>query len=186
MPLRPAQLGFVRHYNLYFESKGVYTSFMTKLVEKFDKAAIDFLKKIAFPFARISLFIVFFWFGLLKIINTSPANPLVEQLLNKTLHFIEFSLFLVILGILEMIIGITFLIPKAERLTIFLLIPHMITTFMPLVFLPNVTWQSFLIPTLEGQYIIKNLVIIALAFSIASGLSPLRFDNKKINKVKLL
>jgi len=154
---------------------------MTRIIEEFDKAAIDFLKKISFPLGRISLFIVFFWFGLLKIINTSPANPLVEQLLNKTLHFIGFSQFIVILGILEMIIGITFLIPKVARLTIFLLIPHMTTTFMPLIFLPDVTWQGYLVPTLEGQYIIKNLVIVALAFSIASGLSPLKFDNKKIN-----
>lgn len=155
---------------------------MTGLIEKFDKAIIDFLKKISFPFARISLFIVFFWFGLLKIINASPANPLVEAMLTKILPFIEFDQFIVFLGVLEMIIGLTFLIPKVQRVTIALLIPHMITTFLPLIFLSSITWQGFLIPTLEGQYIIKNLVIIALAFSIASGLSPLRFNNKKINK----
>lgn len=146
---------------------------MSKLVEKFDQSAIDFLKKITFPLARISLFIVFFWFGFLKIIDTSPANPLVEELLNKTLPFIDFSQFIVLFGILEMIIGITFLIPKTERLTIALLVPHMVTTFLPLIFLPNITWKSFLVPTLEGQYIIKNLVIIALAISLASHLAPL-------------
>lgn len=155
---------------------------MTSLIEKFDKAAIDFLKKIAFPIGRISLFIVFFWFGFLKIIDASPANPLVEVLLSKTLPFVAFNQFILLFGIWEIVIGLTFLIPKVQRLTIALLIPHMITTFMPLVFLPNFTWQGFLIPTLEGQYIIKNLVIIALAFSIASGLSPLKFNNKKINK----
>ena len=147
---------------------------MDRPIEKFDKAAIDFLKKITSPLARISLFIIFFWFGYLKIIDISPANPLVQALLNKTLPFIGFSQFIVLLGIWEMVIGIAFLIPKAERFTILLLIPHMITTFLPLIFLTDITWQSFLIPTLEGQYIIKNLVIIALAVSVASHLAPLK------------
>lgn len=147
---------------------------MIKFLESFDRSAIEFLKKITSPLARISLFIIFFWFGFLKIIDTSPANPLVLALLNKTLPFIQFSQFIIFLGIWEMILGITFLIPKAERLTVAMLIPHMITAFLPLIFLPNITWKSFLIPTLEGQYIIKNLVIIALAVSIASRLAPIK------------
>lgn len=145
-------------------------------LERFDRTIIEFLKKITTPLARISLFIIFFWFGFLKIIDTSPANPLVEALLNKTLPFIQFSQFIIFLGIWEMIIGITFLIPKAERLTIAMLIPHIITTFLPLIFLPSITWKSFLVPTLEGQYIIKNLVIIALAVSIASRQAPIKLS----------
>ena len=136
------------------------------------------LKKITIPLARISLFIIFFWFGALKLIDASPANPLVESLLNKTLPFIRFDQFIVFLGIWEMIIGITFLIPKATRITIAFLIPHMITTFMPLILLPSVAWKSFLIPTLEGQYIIKNLLIIALAVGIASNMKSI-----KVNKI---
>jgi uncharacterized membrane protein YkgB len=50
----------------------------------------------------------------------------------------------------------------------------MVTTFMPLVLLTTETWTGFLVPTLEGQYIIKNLVIIAAAIGIASHLHPLR------------
>ena len=48
----------------------------------------------------------------------------------------------------------------------------MITTAGPLVLLPSETWQSFFVPTLEGQYIIKNLVIIAAAIGIAAHLHP--------------
>ena len=118
--------------------------------------------------SRLSLFTIFFWFGLLKVLGASPANPLVGDLLAKTLPFIGFDQFIIFFGLLEMIIGITFLIPKAEKLMLFLLIPHMATTFMPLVLLPSVTWQSFLTPTLEGQYIIKNLLIISLAFILVS------------------
>ena len=49
-----------------------------------------------------------------------------------------------------------------------MLIPHAITTFAPLVLLPGLVWKSFFVPNLIGQYIIKNLVIIALAIFIAS------------------
>ncbi len=60
-----------------------------------------------------------------------------------------------------------------ERLVIPLLALHMITTFMPLFLLPSITWAGFFVPTLEGQYIIKNLVIIAAAIGIAAQLHPL-------------
>lgn len=132
------------------------------------------LKKITIPLARISLFIIFFWFGALKLVNASPANPLVESLLNKTLPFIEFNQFIVFLGIWEMTIGVAFLIPKAARITIALLIPHIITTVMPLFLLPSVSWRSFLIPTLEGQYMIKNILIVALAVYIFSSIKPIK------------
>lgn len=78
-----------------------------------------------------------------------------------------------------MIIGISFIIPRLERLAIALLIPHMVMTALPLIFLQAMTWQGFLTPSLEGQYIIKNLVIVALAVGIAAHLHPL---NKKIRK----
>jgi uncharacterized membrane protein YkgB len=42
----------------------------------------------------------------------------------------------------------------------------MITTAGPLFLLPDIAWQSFLAPTLEGQYIIKNIVVVALAATI--------------------
>lgn len=132
------------------------------------------LKKITIPFARISLFIIFFWFGALKLIDVSPANPLVESLLNKTLPFIGFNQFIVLLGIWEMIIGVAFLIPRRERIAIVLLIPHMITTFMPLVLLPGIAWKGFLTPTLEGQYMIKNILIVALAVYIFSSTKPIK------------
>jgi uncharacterized membrane protein YkgB len=119
-------------------------------------------------FARIALFIVFFLFGILKLFFLSPANPLVSGLLERTLPFITFHTFIILFGIYEMIIGIIFLIPGRERLALWLLIPHMFTTFLPLILLPSVTWQQPFVPTLEGQYIIKNLVIIALAMSLAT------------------
>lgn len=146
---------------------------MKEFIEKYDSIIIDEFKKISLPLARIALFVIFFWFGFLKLFYVSPANPLVEVLLQKTMPFISFESFIIFLGIYEMVIGITFLIPHLERVAIPLLGLHMITTFLPLVLVPDVAWQSFLVPTLEGQYIIKNLGVIALATVIAAHLHPL-------------
>ncbi len=143
-----------------------------------DKAIIEFLRKISMPIAHTAIFIVFFWFGILKVFGTSPANPLVSDLLHKTLPFITFDQFIVLFGIYEMIIGITFLIPNLERLAIALLIPHMLMTTLPLFFLSASTWQAPFVPTLEGQYIIKNVVIVALAIAVASHLKPMHEDHK--------
>ena len=125
---------------------------------------------LAFIFAHFALFVVFVWFGSLKFFDLSPANPLVEALLQQTLPFISFKTFIMILGGWEVLIGILFIIPKMEKVALILLIPHMITTIMPLFLLPEIAWQGFLVPTLEGQYIIKNVVIIALAASMFADL----------------
>lgn len=138
-----------------------------------DLELIHFFRKAFEPMARFGLFVVFFWFGALKVIGMSPASPLVEALFEKTISWMPFSSFIILFGLFEVLIGILFLIPKAERLVIPLLFFHMITTFMPLFLVPGATWSGFLIPTLEGQYIIKNLVIIAAAIGTAAHLHPL-------------
>lgn len=160
-------------------SAPIYNILMNKSeLATVDSAIIHFVRKISYPVAHIAIFIVFFWFGILKIVAESPANPLITDLLEKTLPFITFEQFIVLFGIYEMIIGIAFLIRGYERLAILLLIPHMITTILPLILLPAVTWQAWFVPTLEGQYIIKNIVIIALALSLAAHLHPMRLSHK--------
>lgn len=69
-----------------------------------------------------------------------------------------------------MIIGILFIIPHAERAAITLLIPHLIMTALPLAMLPGAVWQRWYAPTLEGQYIIKNIILLGLAISIMARL----------------
>jgi uncharacterized membrane protein YkgB len=147
---------------------------MKRSIVFFDRYIITTLQRIAMPAARIALFIIFFWFGLLKVIGASPAGPLVSNLLEQTIPFISPATFIFLFGFFEMLIGILFLIPKMERLAILLLGVHMITTFGPLVFLRETSWQRFLVPTLEGQYIIKNVALIALAIGIAAHLKPMK------------
>lgn len=99
---------------------------------------------------------------------------MVESLQQKTLPFLSFSTFIILFGIYEMIIGLLFIIPRLERVAIAILIPHIIMTSLPLIFLPGMTWEGFLVPTMEGQYIIKNLVIVALALATGARLEPLK------------
>lgn len=149
-----------------------------QLLEQCDRHILYFLNACSLPLARFALFVVFFWFGVLKIFDMSPASELVNALLQRTLPFVSYEEFMIFLGLYEGMIGVAFLIPRLERVAMALLIPHMITTFLPLLFLQGSVWHGFLIPTLEGQYIIKNLVLIALALSIASHLTPLSLSHR--------
>ena len=143
-------------------------------VAHIDQNLIRWFQKVAKPAARVALFVIFFWFGFIKLIGLSPAESLVEALFNRTIPFISFNAFYLGFSLLECLIGILFLVPKATRLVIALLFLHMITTFLPLIFLPQITWQMPFVPTLEGQYIIKNLALIALAMGIAADIVPLK------------
>lgn len=144
------------------------------MLYQIDLMFLHFFRKIQMPFSRIAIFVVFFWFGILKVLGFSPAEGLVKELLLSTIAFMEPSTFIILFGLFEMLIGLMFLIKGLEREVIPLLAFHMVTTFMPLVYLPSVTWTQAFIPTLEGQYIIKNLVIIATAIGIAANLHPIK------------
>jgi uncharacterized membrane protein YkgB len=135
---------------------------------------LPFLRRFNLPFARLALFVVYFWFGALKLVGVSPAGPLVSALWLKTIPFIPLDKFIILFASYEMLIGILFLIPRLERLAITLLLLHVSTTVLPLVLLPDIVWQMFLVPSLEGQYIIKNIVVVALALSIGASLRARR------------
>ncbi len=125
-------------------------------------------ERASFVFSHIAIFVIFVWFGALKVFGLSPATPLVTALFDQTLSFLPLSpdLFVRLFGGFEVLIGICFIVPRLQTLGLILLIPHMVTTILPMFLLPHVAWHGILTPTLEGQYIIKNVVIIALATSI--------------------
>ncbi|MCS5489282.1 hypothetical protein [Algoriphagus limi] len=118
-------------------------------------------------FGRVSLFIIYFWFGLLKVIGISPAEPLVHNLFDQLLAgFIPFDLFNQLFGLAECLIGISWLVPRFTKWALYILLAHMVLTFLPVFFLPNDTWQTWFTPTLVGQYIIKNFALISLGLLI--------------------
>lgn len=143
-----------------------------------DLRLIAFFRKAFLPFARIALFVVFFWFGILKVFDLSPASPLAEALTANTVGLQYFDVLFKGLSVIECVIGVLFLIPKATRVVIPLLLLHMAVVCAPLVLVPGEVWQGFLVPTLEGQYIIKNLVIVAVAIGIAAWTPPLSKKKK--------
>lgn len=110
---------------------------------------------------RVALFVVYFWFGSLKVIGLSPATGLVSDLAHVTLPIFEADKFLVLFGLFECFLGLIWLWPKLAKVAFWLTIFHLFTTFLPTVFLPEASWNQLFTPSLVGQYIIKNLVILA-------------------------
>lgn len=143
-----------------------------------ENSFFNFLRKISIPVSRFAFCIVFVWFGILKMLELSPAVGVVHTLYDHTVPFLPWEFFIYLFGAYECVIGIIFLFPGKEKWALYMLIPHMIITYGPLVILPNLVWKSFLIPNLIGQYIIKNIVIIALAIFIAAYVS----DDKDLQK----
>lgn len=129
---------------------------------------------------RVALFVVFFWFGFLKIIHISPAEGLVSNLHQATIaSLMPIEHFLVFLGVVECVIGVLWLIPSLTKIAFGVFILQMFTTFLPLLFLPNDTWQNTLVLTLTGQYIIKNVVLIASALTILRATSKVETNEVK-------
>lgn len=147
---------------------------ITKRAEAIDLRLIAFFQRTFIPVARVSLFLIFFWFGFIKLIGISPASPLAEALTAQTVGMQYFDALFLLLAAIECVIGILFLMPKATRIVIPLLLLHMAVVCSPLVLVPEYTWQRFLVPTLEGQYIIKNAVVVAVAIGIAASAKPLK------------
>ncbi len=146
-------------------------------IKNIDLHIIKFFQKHWIVTARISIAVVFVWFGMLKVLGLSPAGALVHNLFEASIHFVSFASFYTFFAWFEVLIGVLFLVPKMTRVVMPLLAIHMITTFGPLVLLPSESWSGFMVPTLVGQYIIKNLVIIAAAMGISAHLHPI--ESKK-------
>lgn len=116
---------------------------------------------------RVMIAIVYMWFGSLKIFGVSPAEGLVTKLFDITLSpFMSIQQFLILLGLAECLIGLLWLFPRITKMAFWVMMGHLFTTFLPVLFLPNETWQSFFALTLTGQYIIKNVVLLSAAWFI--------------------
>ena len=140
-------------------------------IDRLDRRITDAMRRWGLPALRVSLGIIFIWFGLLKPLGISPAEALVLSTVDWMPLFAS-ETWLDIIGWWEVIIGITFLFRATIRVAVALLFLQMVGTFMPLVLLPEVTFQEGRIPyglTVEGQYIVKNLVIISAALVLGGS-----------------
>jgi uncharacterized membrane protein YkgB len=133
------------------------------LFYKYDPLISGWMSKYGMLYLRVSLAVVFIWFGALKPLGISPA----EGLVRRTVYFFDPDFFIPILGIWEVLIGIFMLFRPTIRASIFLLYLQMPGTMLPLVLLPDVCFTVFPYGlTLEGQYIIKNLILISAGLVI--------------------
>ena len=133
------------------------------IFEKMDRAIARWMYRYGRLLLRISLAVIFIWFGALKPLGMSPA----EALAAKTVYWFESEIFVPILGWWEVAIGVGLLFRRLIRVAILLLFLQMAGTFLPLVLLPEVCFTKVPLGlTLEGQYIIKNLILISAAIVV--------------------
>lgn len=133
------------------------------------------------PALRASLAVIFVWFGILKPFGLSTAQPLVEDTI-RFMPVLSPSQWVAVVGWYEVAIGVLFLFRRTTRIAIAMLAVQMVGTFAPLVVLPEVTFQAGRIPyapTLEGQYIVKNLLIISAALVVGGSVRRRHADTPR-------
>lgn len=144
---------------------------MRELFDRVDRAITEVLARGAVPFLRFGLGLVFLWFGALKLLpGMSPAEDLSTRTVSAlTLGAVGPEVSLPVLAIWEVLIGLGLLTGVAMRATLLLLAVQMAGTITPLVLFPGETFSTFPVaPTLEGQYIIKNIVLVGAAMVIGA------------------
>ncbi|HEV8337205.1 MAG TPA: DoxX family protein [Candidatus Polarisedimenticolia bacterium] len=120
---------------------------------------------------RLSLGIVFFWFGVLKFFpDLSPAQELATRTMGAlTLGRVPPAVCLPVLAVWECLIGVGLLSGLFMRATLLLMFVQMVGTITPMFLFPDEVFLRFpYAPTLEGQYIIKNLVLISAGVVIGA------------------
>lgn len=136
-----------------------------------DGKITSFMRRYGILFLRISLGIIFLWFGVLKFFpGVSPATGIATATIERlTFGLIQPEVSIILLAIWETLIGLGLITGLFLRLTLFLLFTQMLGTMTPLIIFPQETFVVFpIVPTLEGQYIIKNLVLISAGLVIGS------------------
>jgi uncharacterized membrane protein YkgB len=131
-----------------------------------EEKVVSLLAQHSLTLLRVSIGIVFLWFGALKMVpGLSPAQPLIES----AIWFLPIELFLPVLAIWEMAIGLGFITGKFQRATILLLLLQMGGAMSPIVLSPDRIWNIFPYAlTLEGQYVIKDIILISAGLVIGA------------------
>lgn len=139
-------------------------------VDRSDRAVVDLVSAYGILMLRWALAAIYVWYGGLKLVDASPAADLVV----KTLFWLPPRLAVLFVGGWEVLIGVGLVFPNplVLRATLYMFLLHMAGTFQVFVLLPHVVFQGGnpMLPTLEGQYTFKNVVLIAAALTILGTL----------------
>ncbi len=141
---------------------------MKNLVARVDEVVIPFLRRWGVPTLRISLAVVFIWFGALKVLGVSPVVDLVAS----TVYWVDPDWFVPALGVVEVLVGVGLAARFGLRLVLLVLALQMLGTFMVFVLLPEITFQDGnpLKLTIEGEFVLKNLVLLAAAMVVGASI----------------
>lgn len=152
---------------------------MNPYLASVDRKISAWMDKYCQGLMRISLALIFIWFGLLKPLGMSPE----EELIKNTVYFFPPEVVLFILGCWEVTIGVGLLYKPLLRVALLLLLIELPGTFLPLIVLPEICFHS--VPfglSLEGQYIVKNLFLIGAAFVIGSKVAQNSSSPREMRK----
>lgn len=123
------------------------------------------LSRVSIPLLRCSLGIVFVWFGGLKIAGLSPVAELVGATVGLNPVW-----FVPMLGAFEVLLGLALLPSSPNRFVLAAMVIHLAGTFLVFVVQPQVAFQhgNGLALTTEGEFVLKNLVLIAAGLVVAN------------------
>ena len=139
--------------------------------DRLDLRLTSWMARYSIPLLRIGLGVVFLWFGLLKFFpGLSPAQELATRTISVlTLGVVQPIVSLPLLAFWECLIGLGLIAGRWTRATLLLLWAQMLGTITPLLLFPAEAFTWFpLAPTLEGQYIIKNIVLVCAGLVIGA------------------
>jgi putative oxidoreductase len=139
---------------------------------RIDDTMILTMRERGVPALRVTLGIVFVWFGALKVIDRSPVGELVAG----TVYWVDPAWFVPFLGAWEVLVGVGLLLGVALRLVLALFWLQMAGTFLVLVLRPELAFQNGnpLLLATTGEFVIKNLVLIAAGLVVGSTLRRMR------------
>lgn len=137
-----------------------------RTIDRADRLIIPWLRKWAIPTLRVSLAVVFIWFGALKVFGVSPVRDIVAA----TLPSADPDWFVPLLGVIEVAVGMGLLMRLLLRLVLALLVLQMLGTFLVFVLLPELAFQGGnpLLLTTEGEFVLKNLVLLGAGLTVGA------------------
>ena len=140
---------------------------MWRTIEQIDETLIEIFHQYGHPAHRISLGVLYVWFGLLKPLGHETTT----SVLAHTIYWGDPGVMVLVLGWWEVVIGICLMIWPFLRIGIFLLILRLPGILLAFLLQPEILFASFpFAPTPEGQYLIKDLTLFLATLAIAGQL----------------
>src|SRR6266403_4394931 len=132
-----------------------------------DDSVLLALQRLGVPALRLTLGLVFLWFGALKVFGVSPITPM----LRTTYSFMALPVFTALLGVWEILIGLGLVFKLALRQTLCLMCLHLVGTFTALWLAPSYFFLhgNPLVLTVNGEFVVKNLVFLTAGFVVGAN-----------------